>query len=63
MEKIYYASFYSPFLKNVFVASTSKGVCMVDFLTSEKAFLKELKNLFPARSLRMIERTERRFLR
>jgi len=47
MEKIYYASFCSPFLKNVFVASTSKGLCMVDFLTSEKAFLKELKNLFP----------------
>ena len=47
MERIYYSSFYSPFLKNVFVASTSKGVCMVDFLTSEKAFLKELKNLFP----------------
>ena len=43
MEKIYYASFYSPFLKGVFVASTEKGVCAVDFLTSEKAFLKELK--------------------
>ena len=47
MEKIYYSSFYSPFLKKVFVASTSKGLCMVDFLTSEKAFLKELKSLFP----------------
>jgi methylated-DNA-[protein]-cysteine S-methyltransferase len=47
MEKIYYSSFCSPFLKNVFVASTSKGLCMVDFLTSEKAFLKELKSLFP----------------
>jgi len=47
MEKLYYASFYSPFLKKVFVASTSKGLCMVDFLTSEKAFLKELKGLFP----------------
>ena len=39
MEKIYYASFYSH-LKNVFVASTTKGLCMVDFLTSEKAFLR-----------------------
>ncbi len=47
MEKIYYSSFSSPFLKKVFVASTSKGLCMVDFLTSEKSFLKELKRLFP----------------
>ena len=47
MEKIYYASLYSPFLKKVFVASTSKGLCMVDFLTSEKSFLKELKRRFP----------------
>jgi O-6-methylguanine DNA methyltransferase len=47
MEKIYYSSFYSPFLEQVFVASTAKGVCMVDFLTSEKAFLKELKSVFP----------------
>jgi len=47
MERIYYSSFYSPFLKKVFVASTSKGVCMVDFLTSERTFLKELKSLFP----------------
>jgi methylated-DNA-[protein]-cysteine S-methyltransferase len=47
MEKIYYSSFYSPILKKVFVASTPKGVCMVDFLTSERAFLKELKSLFP----------------
>jgi len=47
MGKIYYSSFYSPFLKNVFVASTSKGLCMVDFLTSEGTFLKELERLFP----------------
>ncbi len=47
MEKIYYDSFYSPFLKKVFVASTSKGLCMLDFLTSEKAFIKGLKSLFP----------------
>lgn len=46
MEKIYYSSFSSPFLKKVFVASTSKGLCMIDFLTSEKSFLKELKQLF-----------------
>ena len=46
MDKVYYTSFDSPLLKKVFVASTAKGVCMVDFLTSEKAFLKELKSLF-----------------
>jgi O-6-methylguanine DNA methyltransferase len=47
MEKVYYASLYSPVLKQIFVASTPKGLCMVDFLTSEKAFLKNLKSLFP----------------
>ena len=45
MEKIYYSSIDSPFLKKVFVASTEKGVCAVDFLTSEKAFLKELRGI------------------
>ena len=52
MEKIYYASFDSPLLKKVFVASTEKGVCMIDFLTSEKAFLKELKALIPGEIVR-----------
>ena len=52
MERIYYSSFYSPFLKNVFVASTTKGLCMVDFLTSERAFLKELKSLIPGEIIR-----------
>jgi len=47
MEKIYYSSFESPWLKKVFVASTERGVCMVDFLTSEKVFLKNLKDQFP----------------
>jgi methylated-DNA-[protein]-cysteine S-methyltransferase len=46
MEKIYYSFFKSPFLKKVFVASTRKGVCMVDFLTSEKTFLKRLRDRF-----------------
>ncbi len=48
-ETIYYSSFYSPLLKEVFVASTSKGVCMVDFVTSEEAFLKELRDSFPGK--------------
>ena len=52
MEKIYYSSFYSPFLKRVFVASTEKGVCAVDFLTSERKFLKELKGLLPGVAVR-----------
>ena len=47
MIKIYYSYFDSPLLKKVFVASTDKGVCMVDFLKSEKAFLKSLKEQFP----------------
>jgi methylated-DNA-[protein]-cysteine S-methyltransferase len=47
MNKIYYSSFDSQILKKVFVASTERGVCMVDFLTSERDFLKRLKKKFP----------------
>jgi O-6-methylguanine DNA methyltransferase len=47
MEKVYYASFESPWLGKVFVASTDRGVCMVDYLKPEKVFLKELKKQFP----------------
>ena len=47
MNKIYYSFFDSPLLKKVFVASTERGVCMVDFLTSEKDFLKRFKKRFP----------------
>jgi methylated-DNA-[protein]-cysteine S-methyltransferase len=46
MKKIHYSSFSSPLLKKVFVASTEKGVCAVDFLTTEKNFLRELKEKF-----------------
>ncbi len=49
MEKIYYSSFNSLLLKKVFVASTEKGVCAVDFLKTEKAFLKELRETFAAK--------------
>ncbi len=52
MENVYYSSFSSPFLGKVFVASTEKGVCMVDFLTKEKNFLKELREWFPGRIVR-----------
>ena len=46
MDKIYYSSFDSPLLGKVFVASTGRGVCAVDFLTTEKTFLRELKERF-----------------
>ncbi len=49
MEKVYYSFFNSPLLKKVFVASTEKGVCAVDFLTTEKAFLEELRRTFTAK--------------
>jgi methylated-DNA-[protein]-cysteine S-methyltransferase len=52
MENIYYSFFESPFLGKVFVASTERGVCMVDFLKSEKIFLGRLKDRFPGKILR-----------
>jgi O-6-methylguanine DNA methyltransferase len=52
MDRVYYSSFGSPFLGKIFVASTEKGVCMVDFLKPEKIFLKELKKQFPGKIVR-----------
>lgn len=52
MEKIYYSFFDSSLLRKVFVASTEKGVCMVDFFKSERAFLKRLKERFPGKIIR-----------
>ncbi len=52
MEKVYYSSFDFPLLKTVFFASTSKGLCMLDFLTSEQVFLKQLKKLIPGEVIR-----------
>jgi O-6-methylguanine DNA methyltransferase len=52
MENIYYSSFDSHLLKKVFVASTVRGVCMVDFLKSEKVFLRRLKERFPGKVIR-----------
>ena len=52
METIYYSSFNSPFLKRVFVASTEKGVCFVDFVRTEKAFMKRLKGRFSGKIVR-----------
>jgi len=52
METIYYSSFDSPFLRKVFVASTERGVCMVDFLKTENIFLRRLKERFPGKIIR-----------
>jgi O-6-methylguanine DNA methyltransferase len=52
MERVYYSFFDSSFLGRVFVASTEKGVCMVDYFTSEKVFLKELREFFPGEIIR-----------
>jgi len=52
MKTIYYSSFNSSFLKKVFVASTERGICMVDFLKSEKTFLKRLKERFLGKTVR-----------
>ncbi len=52
METIYYSYFNSPFLRKVFVASTERGVCFVDFVRTEKAFLKRLKERFPGKIVR-----------
>jgi methylated-DNA-[protein]-cysteine S-methyltransferase len=52
VETIFYSSFNSTLLKKVFVASTDRGVCMADFLTSEKAFLKRLKERFRGKIIR-----------
>ena len=52
MENIYYSVLTTALLKKVFVASTEKGVCMVDFLTLEKDFLKRLKEGFPGKTIK-----------
>jgi O-6-methylguanine DNA methyltransferase len=52
METIYYSSFDSPFLGKVFVASTERGVCFVDFVRPEKALVKRLKERFPGKIVR-----------
>ena len=51
-EKLFYSSFSSPLLKKVFVVSTERGVCMIDFLTSEKTFLKKLEKRFEGKVIK-----------
>ncbi len=52
MEPLTYASIASPFLREVFVASTAAGVCMIDFLTSEAAFVSALETAYPGEPVR-----------
>jgi O-6-methylguanine DNA methyltransferase len=52
MEKVFYSSLNSSLLGKVFVASTERGVCMVDFFISEKDFLKRLTKRFPGEIVR-----------
>jgi O-6-methylguanine DNA methyltransferase len=54
--KLYYSSLSAPFFKKVFVASTERGIYMVDFLTSERAFLKRLKKRFQGEIIRADQR-------
>ncbi len=51
-ETIYYSSFDSSLLGKVFVASTERGTCYVDFLIAEKKFLKSLKKNFYGRIIK-----------
>ena len=43
MTTIYYSSLASELLGTVFVASTERGVCRIDFHIAEKAFLTQLR--------------------
>ncbi len=52
METIYYSSFRSPFLRRVFVASTERGVCFVDFVRAEKTFMKRLRKKYSGKVVR-----------
>jgi methylated-DNA-[protein]-cysteine S-methyltransferase len=52
MEDICYSVLTTPLLKEVFVASTPRGVCMVDFMTTEKEFVKVLEEHFPGKIVR-----------
>lgn len=52
MEKIYYGSINTSLLGEVFVASSEKGLCRVDFMTSEEGFLQKLERRFPGEVVR-----------
>lgn len=52
MGKISYGSCRTALLGEVFVASTERGLCMVDFMTSEKVFRQRLARRFSAEVVR-----------
>ncbi len=47
MTAAYYSSLVSELLGKVFVASTGKGVCRIDFRITEKKFLAQLRRQIP----------------
>jgi methylated-DNA-[protein]-cysteine S-methyltransferase len=49
MTTIYYSTIPSKLVGTIFVASTEKGVCRIDFHTTEKDFLAQLKKQVPGR--------------
>lgn len=58
MEKAFYYFFDSTLLGKIFVASTEKGILMLDFLTTEKAFLKRLKEFFHGEVIKDINKNK-----
>jgi len=49
MTTVCYSSVPSRLLGTIFVASTQKGVCRIDFHTTEKEFLRQLKKQIPGK--------------
>jgi methylated-DNA-[protein]-cysteine S-methyltransferase len=52
MDHVYYSFLELPLLKKVFVASTEKGVCSIDFHTSEREFRRYLKKRFSSKIIK-----------
>lgn len=47
MQRVYYSSLESDLLGPIYLASTEKGICAIDFNLSERAFTRKLKKDFP----------------
>lgn len=56
MEKLFYASLTTSLLGEVFIASTEKGVFMIDFHTTEKGFIQLLRRHFPGEIVKSEEK-------
>ena len=59
MDHVYYSALELPLLKKVFVASTEKGVCSIDFHTSEREFLKYLKKRFSSKIIKNLQANQK----